>query len=45
MEEQRMLENTVTELRFRYVQAFEASQSAKPEEASPGGQAESEGNA
>lgn len=32
MEEQRRLENTVTELRFRYVQAFEESKKASADD-------------
>ncbi len=36
LEEQRLLDNTVTELRFRYMQAFEASQK-KPAEAGSNG--------
>ena len=31
MDEQRLIENSLTELRFRYIQAFEASQQPKPE--------------
>ena len=30
MEEQRLLENSLTELRFRYVQAFESAQKERP---------------
>ncbi|SRR6266403_3040566 len=36
MEEQRLLENALTELRFRYVQVMEKSQ--KPDEAKPSGE-------
>jgi hypothetical protein len=35
LEEQRLLDNSVTELRFRYIQAFEAQQK-KAAEAAPG---------
>jgi len=36
IEEQRLLDNTVTELRFRYLQAFEAQQKKAAESASNG---------
>ena len=39
IEEQRLLENTVTELRFRYVQAFEA---ARKKQAEPAEKAQAE---
>jgi hypothetical protein len=39
IEEQRMLENTITELRFRYVQAFETDKVAKAAPAQPEGNA------
>ena len=36
IEEQRMLDNTVTELRFRYIQAFETQQKAAGEASANG---------
>ena len=51
LEEQRLVENAVTELRFRYVQAMEqqkkkgAAASAGPEESTPAEPSEGEGQA